>query len=181
MANRKNRKASELKGIGVYQDPKKGTILYDFLTKKGYQITTSDVPNYTISKSFLPVAVIIFYILYVMIKLDFVKSIVIAVVSYVVMRILYRVKFLNKLPYIENYVRPDSEGLLTRTARDYSYMRLNLLSIMSFAIVILSIIYIKTTELETIKYYGFLLLTLAAVLMFIFSTTAFIIKRKNNK
>ena len=36
-------KASDLSGLFIYQDPKKGTVYYDILTKKGYVLTSSDV------------------------------------------------------------------------------------------------------------------------------------------
>ena len=95
------------------------------------------------------------------------------------MRIVYHIKFLSKLPCIENYKRPEGSGIFQRAANDYSYMRLNLLAVMSLLIVILTIIYIKTTELDTIKYYGFLLLTLGAVVMMAFSIISMIVKSKN--
>ena len=179
MAKRNNKKASELKGIGIYQDPKKGTILYNFITKKGYQLTSGDVPNYSLSKSFLPIAIIVFYILNVMLRVDSLKSLIAGISFYIIMRIVYHIKFLSKLPCIENYQRPEGSGLFQRAANDYSYMRLNLLAVMSLLIVILTIIYIKTTELDTIKYYCFLLLTLGAVVMMAFSIISMIVKSKN--
>ena len=108
---KKIRKASDLGGFNIYQDPKKGTVLYDWLTKKGYQLTSSDVGKYSLSQAFLPVAVVLIYILVVFVKMKWTPAIIIAVIAYIAMRIIYRIRFLNKLPFIENYKRPDDGNI----------------------------------------------------------------------
>ena len=180
MANKKQKKASELKGFNIYQDPKKGTVLYDWLTRKGYQLTTSDVGTYSLSQAFLPVSVVLVYGLYRFFKMDMYKAIIISIIAYIVMRLIYRIKFLNKLPAIENYKRPDDGNIFQNAAKKYSKARLILLIILAVALVGVSIAYLLTSELGNIEKIGMYLLTAAASAMFLFGLIALIIK-KNDK
>lgn len=180
MQKRKQVKASELKGIGIYQDPKKGTIIYDWLTKKGYQITTSDVGTYTVSKAFFPIGIITFYLFHNMIGVKTLTSLIIAVAIYIALKIIYRIKFLNNLPAIENYKRPGGSNIFDNAAAQYTKKSMIVVIVMSIALIILSIIYIKTTQLDTIELIGFILLTLAAILLFIYFVIALIKKNRGN-
>ena len=84
MANRNQRKASELRGLSIYQDPKKGTIYYDWLTKKGYQLTSSDVGTYSLSQAFLPVAIVLAYGLYRFFSMDIKNAIIGGIIGLIV-------------------------------------------------------------------------------------------------
>ncbi|MBQ1287199.1 MAG: hypothetical protein IIY22_01440, partial [Erysipelotrichaceae bacterium] len=59
MPKRRIIKASDLSGIFIYQDPKKGTIYYDILSRKGYILTSSDVSTYTIYTAMLPLCLVL--------------------------------------------------------------------------------------------------------------------------
>lgn len=181
MANKKGRKASDLKGLNIYQDPKKGTIWYDYLTKKGFQLTSAEVGKYSLSQAFLPVSIILIYFLYKFVNLDIYKSVIISIIAYVVMRMLYRVLFLNKLPVIENYDRPDKGNLIINAAKNYSSIRIKLLIILSVILIGVTIAYIVIYKPIGIEKVGMILLALAAIVMLIFSIVVLSNKKKINK
>ena len=178
---KKIRKVSELKGLNIYQDPKKGTVLYDFITKKGFQLTTSDIGGYSLSQAFFPVAIVLVYILYQFVKLDMVKSIIISVIAYIAMRLIYRFKFLNKLPYVENYQLPDNGNIFINAANKYPRIRLILLAILAVALVGVTIAYLLTVELGNIERIGIIVLIIGSFALLLFSLiTLSIQKQKNN-
>ena len=178
---KKIRKVSELKGLNIYQDPKKGTVLYDFITKKGFQLTTSDIGGYSLSQAFFPVAIVLVYILYQFAKLDMVKSVIISVIAYIAMRLIYRFKFLNKLPYVENYQLPDNGNIFINAANKYPRIRLILLAILAVALVGVTIAYLLTVELGNIERIGIIVLIIGSFALLLFSLiTLSIQKQKNN-
>ena len=175
----KKRNINDIGGINIYHDPKKGTIMYDWLTKKGYQLTSQDIGKYSLSVSFFPVAIILAYVCYVMIGLDLVPTVVISIAAYIIMKLAFRFTVLNKLPYIENYQRPDSGNIFVNAASKYSNARLILLLILSTALVGLSLAYLLTGEMGRVEKTGVILLTGAAIAMLLFSIITFVIKKKN--
>lgn len=178
---KKKRKASELGGFNIYQDPKKGTVLYDWLTKKGYQLTSSDVGKYSLSQAFLPVAVVLIYVLVVFAKMAWTPSIIIAIVAYIAMRIAYRICFLNKLPYIENYKRPDDGNIFINASKKYNKVRLILLIVLALALIGVTVAYLLTTSLNQLEKVGIIALIIAAVAMLIFASVSLSIQKKNNR
>ena len=98
MANKK--RIADIGGINIYHDPKKGTVMYDWLTKRGYQLTNQDMSKYSLSVSFFPMAIIIGYVSYAMIGVELIPSLVIALISYIAMKLIFRFTTLNKLPYM---------------------------------------------------------------------------------
>ena len=177
---KKIRKASDLGGFNIYQDPKKGTVLYDWLTKKGYQLTSSDVGKYSLSQAFLPVAVVLIYILVVFVKMKWTPAIIIAVIAYIAMRIIYRIRFLNKLPFIENYKRPDDGNIFLNASKKYSKVRLILLIILALALIGVTVAYLLTSQLGQLEKVGIIALIVAAVAMLGFAIIALLLKNKNN-
>ena len=183
MANRKQIKASDLTGFNIYQDPKHGTILYDWLTKKGYQLTTSDVRWYNLSTAFLPVAVVVVYACMSLFKIDTFPSAIIGIIAYLVMKLLYRMQFLNKLPFVENYKRPNYSGIVKNAADKYSKLRLKILLFLAVALAGVSIAYllISYKQLDNAMKFGMIVLALAAFVLLIFAIAALITKNKENK
>lgn len=173
-----NRKVTDLKGLNIYHDPKKGTILYDFITKKGFQLTTSDIGKYSLSQAFLPVAVVLVYFLYNFIKLDIVRSIILSLIAYVIMRAAYRVFFLNKLPFIPNYKRPDDGKFFTNVAKNYSKIRLIIIGVLALILVAVTASYIIFEKPMGSERIGMYLLTAASVGMMAFAIIALIVKGK---
>ena len=173
------RKATELKGMNIYQDPKHGTILYDWLTKKGYQLTTSDVKWYGLSQGFLPIAAILAYICYVTVKVNLVSSIIIGLIAYLVMRMLYRFRFLNNLPCVENYARPNKGNIFLNASKNYSKSRLILLVLLALALIGVTVAYLLTSNPQGPEKIGIYILLAAAIAMFGFATISLIIKKNN--
>jgi len=178
---KQTKKASDLKGLNIYQDPKKGTVLYDFITKKGYQLTTSDVGKYSLSQAFLPVAVVLTYGLYSFGNLNMRASIIISIIAYILMRLIYRFKFLNNLPYIENYQLPDNGNIFINASKKYSKLRLIALMVLALALTVLTIIYLLTSNLSGIEYYGVIALVVISILLLVFATITLIIQNKMKK
>lgn len=179
MPKRQQTKASELKGMNIYQDPKHGTVLYDRFTKKGYQLTTSDVKWYGLSQAFLPVAIVLGYVLFAMVKLDIVPSIVISLIAYIVMRFIYRVKFLNTLPFVENY-KPNDTNIFANAAKNYSKPRLLLLTILAVALIGVTIAYLISLNPQGGERIGMYILLVASIAMFGFGLISYIYKKNNN-
>ena len=177
---KKIRKVSELKGLNIYQDPKKGTVLYDFITKKGFQLTTSDIGGYSLSQAFFPVAIVLVYILYQFVKLDMVKSVIISVIAYIAMRLIYRFKFLNKLPYVENYQLPDNGNIFINAANKYPRIRLILLAILAVALVGVTIAYLLTVELGNIERIGIIVLIIGSFALLLFSLITLSIQKQKD-
>lgn len=180
MARRKQTKASELKGMNIYQDPKHGTVYYDWLTRKGYQLTTSDVKWYQISQGFLPIAVIVAYVCNVLIHLTLSASIIIGLIAYVLMKMVFRLKFLNTLPFVENYKKSNKDNIFQNAAKNYSKQRLAVLAILAVALVGCTIAYILLEKPTGTAMIGMYVLLIAAVAMAIYSIVALIIKKKND-
>lgn len=181
MGNKKQRKASELKGFNIYQDPKKGTILYDWLTRKGYQLTSSDVGKYMLSQAFLPVSVVLVYGFYSLFHMIMFKAVIAGCISYVVMRMLYRILFLNKLPVIENYERPDNGNIFQNAAKKYSKQRLIILIILALALIVITCIYLFTNkQIPSYEKIGMYILVIAAIALFLFGLISLSFK-KNDK
>lgn len=180
MANRKQIKASELTGFNVYQDPKHGTVVYDWISKKGFQLTTSDVRWYTLSQAFLPVAIVLIYICYSLFKLQMLPSIIIGIVSYIVMKVLYRVKFLNTLPCVENYKRPNNSNLVENAAEKYSKIRLIILLVLSIALVSVSTIYYIFSQdpMSNVEKIGVLVMIVASIGLLLFTLITLIVQKK---
>lgn len=175
-----NRKITDLKGLNIYHDPKKGTILYDYLTKKGYQLTTSDIGKYSLSQGFLPVAVVIAYALYNFAKLDMGRSIILALIAYVVMRAIYRFAFLNKLPFIPNYKRPDDGKFFLNAAKNYSKIRLIAIAILAVILIGVTITFLLISELQQLEKIGIILLIVASIAVLGFALITLSIKKNND-
>lgn len=173
-----NRKVTDLKGLNIYHDPKKGTILYDYLTKKGYQLTTSDIGKYSLSQAFLPVAVVLVYFLYNFVKLDMTRSIILSLIAYVIMRAAYRIFFLNKLPFIPNYKRPDGGKFLDNVTNNYSKLRLIIIAVLAFILIVVTVLFIILNKPTGAAKIGMYLLTLASIALFVFAIIAIIAKEK---
>ena len=178
MPRKKQIKANELKGINIYQDPKHGTILYDWITKKGYQLTSSDTKWYIFSEAFLPISIVIVYVSYSLFNVLFINSIIFGLIAYLVMRLIYRVKFLNTLPAIDNYKIPNNGNIFTNAASNYSKTRLLILLILSVALLGVTIAYLVTNKAQSNDVVGIVLLLIAASVLFIFSLVTYIIKNK---
>ena len=163
MAN-KQIKASELKGLNIYQDPKKGTLIYDIFTGNAYHLTTQDIKGFTLSKAILPIAVLVFYLLDSL-KIKTSISIIVAVVAYIAGQLVYRFNFLYKLPCEEKYQRPDNGNIIERFSGQYSKGILLALLVLCALLVITIIFYIISEHLSGAYMIVFILMAIVAALM----------------
>lgn len=180
MPKRNEKKASELKGLNIYQDPKHGTVLYDWLTKKGYQLTTSDVKTFGLSQAFLPVAIVLTFFCYSTLKLNFIPSILIGAIAYFVMRLIYRIKFLNNLPFIDNYKKPDNGNIFKNMANNYSKIRLITLLILAVALVGVTGSYLILNSPQGNEKITIIFLLIASIFVMLLALISLIVKKRSN-
>lgn len=178
MSKRKEIKASDLRGINVYQDSKKGTVIYDWLTGNGYQITTSETNTYIISQSYLPIALLLGYGFYYFLNNNLILSVIIGVIAYIGMQLIYRFTFLYKLPVIKKYQRPGGKNLIKNLSIQYSSSQLKVLSVLCICIVITGIISIFTQDLQSSGIILMIIMCLVATIMTIVFLTCIFIKNK---
>ena len=180
MAKNRNNLTNEIKGLNIIHDPKHGTIFYDFVSKKGYQLVQRDVPAYSMSALFLPIAVLIFYLLSSLFKVPTLYAIGIGIISYIFMKVLWRIRFLRNLPYIDNYNKPENFSYIENITNQYSKGQITILIICSILLALLSFLYIKINDLETLDIIGYSILSIVSLAVGIFFIYI-AIKKKESK
>ena len=89
-------KASELKGLTIYQDPKRGTVFYDIFTKRAFNITSSDIKGYMMYSALLPLSLFVAFLCMSAFSLNMVTTLLIMFGIYIIGAILFRIFFLYK-------------------------------------------------------------------------------------
>ena len=141
MANRRIIKASDLSGFSIFQDPKRGTIFYDIISRKGYILTSSDVRTYTLYTAMLPLSIVIAVLAMSMFNLNYVTTFFIFLGLYLISFLAYRFAFFYKLPEATNWKKVKKESVFLYLARGYSKARLGVLIFLLAALTILMPIY----------------------------------------
>lgn len=177
---RKQLKASDLKGLFIYQDKKHGTIYYDIFTHNGYILTASDTSTYTMSAIFIPAAIVIFYVL-ITFNVPTVIGIIISVVAFIIMQVIYRFKFLYKLPCISNYQRTKRNGLSETLANNCTKVRLVVLTILAFALTGACIGYIIIKKPIGAELIGLIILGIISICLIVITLNAFKYKKTATK
>ena len=136
MPKRRIIKASDLSGLWIYQDPKRGTIYYDILSRKGYILTTSDVQKYTLYTALLPLSVIVAVMFMSLFNLNYITTALIFAAVYIVGAIFFRFWFFYKLPVAEKWNRAKRESVFVYMARAYTKTRLIILIVLSLLLTI---------------------------------------------
>lgn len=152
MARRKKLEAKDLGGLFIYQDPKKGCVYYDVFTKKGFVITNSDVKTYNVYSLSLPIGIMAVYVL-TLIGIEFWTSALVGLAVYIVLKLIFRFKFLYTLPEIPNYKKGQKESIFETLSKKYGTVRLLILSLLFIAIVVVTIINTKVSNFEGINLY----------------------------
>ena len=171
-------KAKDLSGLSIYQDPKKGTIFYDFLTGRSFLISNRDVKTYMISTSILPVCVLLTFLIKSFVSLNLVKSILLFILLFLIGEILFRVLFVYKLTEIENYKPPKKENIINFMAANYSKTRLIILLILLVLLIFMMPFYANYTHFEGINLYIIYAATLVAIVGAILTILAIIKQSK---
>ena len=180
MPQRKIIKASDLSGLFIYQDPKRGTIFYDVVTKKGYILTSSDVKIYTIYSAMLPMCIIVSAGILSMFSMNYASALIVFIAMFILYESLFRAFFFYKLPVAENWHPIKKESLHVTMARGFSKQRLIILIVLLLLLSVMMPLYAIVENMQGINLYcsyivGFLTLTGAII-----SIMALVTKIKNN-
>lgn len=175
---KKLQRTKDLKGLFIYHDEHHGTVYYDIISRNGYILTNQDLKYYTLSIAFLPLAVILFYLL-LQIKLSTVTSLLISLAFYVLAHIIYRIAFLYRLPCVKNYSAKKPGGIIDNLTNTYSKPRLAVLAIFATALVILTAAYALTSDFTGLALYALWALVGATFIFLLVILIAYIKKNKN--
>lgn len=180
MPQRKIIKASDLSGMYIYQDPKRGTIFYDIITRKGYILTSSDVKTYTIFTAMLPLCLVLALGMLSLFPNNYVIPVICFLVMFITYQVLFRVLFFYKLPVAENWHPLKRENIFISMARNFSKPRLLLLIGMLTVLSILMPIYTKMQNLSGINLYASYIVEALTVIVDFISIIALSVKIRNN-
>lgn len=172
-------KAKDLSGLSIYQDPKKGTIFYDFITRKSFLISNRDVQSYLLSTYIMPVSVLLAFLFKSLFSLDLLKSILAFIAIFILLEILFRIFFVYKLTEIENYTPPKKENIIDSMANNYSKTRLIILLILLILLIFMMPTYAKLSNFEGINLAIVYLATFLTIVGFNITLIALIKKIKN--
>ena len=159
MAPKRKLKASELSGLWIYQDPKRGTVFYDILTNRGFSLVSKDAKTYMFYLACLPMAILLAYILNFIFKTNTLVTIILGVVIYIGLELAFRFFFFYKLPEVENWKRPKKDNIVTELAKKYPKGRLFLLLFFLVALTICMIIYAKMENMQGLLLYAMYILS----------------------
>ena len=180
MANRRIIKASDLSGFSIFQDPKRGTIFYDIISRKGYILTSSDVRAYTLYTSMLPLCILAAFLAMSLFNLNYLSTFIIFVALYLTAFMAFRLFYFYKLPEAERWKPVKKESVFLYLARGYSKARLAILIFLLLALSILMPVYANIEQRTGIDLYGSYFLGAAAFVGMIIVIISLIIKTKNN-
>ena len=180
MPKRRIIKANDLTGLFIYQDPKRCTIFYDIITRKGYIITSSDVKTYTIYSAMLPLAIIVAFLIGSLFNLSTLSSFIIFLALFVLYEGAFRIMFFYKLPVAEKWKPVKKENIIMYLARGYSETRLLILIVMLILLSILMPLYANSEHFSGLNLYVVYGVTIVTFIGAIISIIALITKKKNN-
>ena len=148
MPNRRIIKASDLSGIFIHQDPKRGTIYYDVLSRKGYILTSSNVRMYSLYSAMLPLCIIAATLSVSLFGLNYLSAAILFVALYLLAAVAFRYFFFYKLPVAERWKPVRTESIFMFFARGYSKQRLIVLIILLLLLGILMPLYGRIENFE---------------------------------
>ena len=176
-----NLKPKDLVGLFIYQDPKKGTIFYDILTRRSFIITNSDVKTYMIYSSMFYFCILAAFGIMSLFSLGFVDALIIFVVLYILSMLAFRFFYFYKLTEAENYTPPKRDDIITSMAKNYSVQRLSLLIVLLLLLSVMMPLYAKNIQMTGINLYGSYVLSGLTVIGAIISLLALIKARNISK
>ncbi|MDO5331989.1 MAG: hypothetical protein Q4E99_04845 [Bacillota bacterium] len=174
---RKQLTANDINGMFIYHDPKKGCIFYDIFTKKGYILTNADAKTYSIYSLSVPIGIMAGYVL-TLFNLPFYICAIVGVCVYLLLKVIFRFKFIYSLPEIENYQRPIKESLVSSLSKKYSSTRLIILALLLVAISIATMVNAKISNYTGIDFYLNVVLAVGIFVVAIITFVAFVKKIK---
>ena len=180
MANKQITKASQLKGLSIYQDPKRGTVFYDVFTKRAFNLTSSDVGTYQIYSALLPFAIIVAFLCMSIFSIDMLTTLLIILGIYIIGAILFRIFFFYKKIEIENYKPTTKNTIPNYLADNYSTATLFVLVIMLLLLTVMTPVYANLTNMNIPNLIASYFVALVTFAFAIFSSIAIYTKKKNN-
>ena len=172
-------KASELNGLFIYHDQKKGTIFYDIFTKKAFIITTSDVQKYLVYASMFPACILISFGLMSLFSLSLPDMVILFVALMILSETLFRFFFFYKLPEVKNWKPAERTNIVSYLENNYSSTRLTVLIILLLALAAVIPAYTYVEKLEGIGFYLNYLMAAAAIVFAVIVGIALFRKKRN--
>ena len=173
-------KASELNGLFIYHDQKKGTIFYDIFTKRAFIITTSDVQKYLVYTSMFPACILISFGVMSLLTLNLVDMMIMFIALMILSESLFRFFFFYKLPEVKNWKPEKKETVVSYLENNYSSARLTLLTVLLIALAAVIPLYTYIEEMKGIEYYLNYLIA-AIALVFALIVIIALVRKKRNK
>ena len=180
MPQRRIIKASDLSGIFIFQDPKRGTVFYDIFSRKGYILTSSDVRIYTVYSAMFPLCIVMAMLCVSMFRMSYLSAALIFLALYLVIAAGFRFGFFYKLPVAERWNPPKRESLFLYFARGDTMSRLLTLALLVFALTILMPLYALIEGYEGINFYAACLVAAVTLVFFVIVVVSMILKKKYN-
>ena len=173
-------KASDLSGLFIYQDKKRGTVYYDILSRKGYVLTSSDVKMYLLYTAMLPICIIVAFIITSAFNMTYVPAFFIFVALYLLAAVIFRFTFFYKLPEAANWKPAKKENIFLSLARTYTKQRLIVLIILLLLLTIMMPLYSSMEGFTGINLYMTYFISALTGVAMIITIIALIVKSKNN-
>ena len=175
---RNTMKASELNGLFIYHDQKKGTIFYDIFTGRAFIITSSDVQKYLVYTSMLPISILLSFSVLSIFKTGFLFAILLFLVLFITTEIYFRITYFYRLPELENW-KPQKKNLFAYLQENYSIRRLLLLVLMLLLLSGLIFLYANHMQMTGFNLYSSYLIAILCLAAALFILAAVLLKKKN--
>lgn len=176
MANKKLQ-AKDLIGLSIYHDPKYGTIFYDILSKKAYQLINQDVRNYNIYTAMMPLCAVIAYVCNLWFKVPFVGCLIVFLVLWLITELGARYLFFYKLPVLNNWKKFKKESIFDFMAKNYTGLRLLILTLLLVTIAVVMVVNARMEGFEGANLYASYAISAGALVFAVISIISFIIKK----
>ena len=174
-------KASELNGLFIYHDQKKGTIFYDIFTKRAFIITTGDVQKYLVYSSTLPICILASFGLMSLFSISLADMAILFISLLILSEALFRFFFFYKLPEVKNWKPEKREGIVSYLEHNYSSARLILLSVLLILLAAVIPAYTYVEKMEGIEYYLNYLIAIVALAFAVIVIIALIRKKRSSR
>lgn len=143
----KNEKKKELGGLFVFNDEKTNqTVYFDILKKQAYIITSEKEQKYAIyaTRYIIEVAIAIFICSNY--KLSYYWGIGVFVVAFIIGELIFRYKYLYKLPILKHFQKKKKEAFFIRISKNTSMSRALIITILSIVLAVVGIINFYVTK-----------------------------------
>ncbi|MBQ0036989.1 MAG: hypothetical protein KBT35_08760 [Firmicutes bacterium] len=166
-------------GFNLYADEGGRTIYYDRINKKGYLISKKEESKYFFFSSRPVTAFALGYLAYYL-SHNWIITIFVAVVAYLVMLFFFRKMFLADLPELPKFVPGKKEPLYARFAHTFSSTRIIVIIVLAFLLSIGTCINAYISNYDQITKILNYALAVGAFIFGCFYIYVLIYKKKNN-